>query len=42
MRQGGITEILTYDDHFTQEGFVILLSQDFPRAEEGPRKMMPR
>jgi predicted nucleic acid-binding protein len=25
MRQEGITEILTHDDHFTQEGFVRLL-----------------
>jgi uncharacterized protein len=25
MRQGGITEILTHDGHFTQEGFTILL-----------------
>jgi uncharacterized protein len=25
MRQQGITEILTHDVHFTQEGFVILL-----------------
>jgi predicted nucleic acid-binding protein len=25
MRQDGITEILTHDDHFTQEGFTILL-----------------
>ncbi len=25
MRQEGITEILTHDGHFTQEGFVILL-----------------
>jgi predicted nucleic acid-binding protein len=26
MRQLGITEVLTHDKHFTQEGFVILLS----------------
>jgi len=25
MRQEGITEVLTHDDHFTQEGFTILL-----------------
>jgi predicted nucleic acid-binding protein len=25
MRQQGITEVLTHDDHFTQEGFVTLL-----------------
>ncbi len=25
MRQAGITEILTHDDHFAQEGFVCLL-----------------
>ena len=25
MRQEGITEILTHDNHFTQEGFTILL-----------------
>ena len=25
MRAGGITEILTHDNHFTQEGFAILL-----------------
>jgi hypothetical protein len=25
MRQHGITEILTHDDHFTQEGFSVLL-----------------
>jgi len=25
MRQEGITDILTHDDHFTQEGFTILL-----------------
>jgi predicted nucleic acid-binding protein len=25
MRAGGITEILTHDNHFTQEGFTILL-----------------
>jgi len=25
MRQEGITEILTHDDHFKQEGFIILL-----------------
>jgi len=26
MRQMGITEVLTHDKHFAQEGFVILLS----------------
>ncbi len=25
MRQDGITDILTHDDHFTQEGFTVLL-----------------
>jgi predicted nucleic acid-binding protein len=25
MRQQGITEVLTHDDHFTQEGFITLL-----------------
>ena len=25
MRQEGITEILTHDNHFTQEGFTVLL-----------------
>ena len=25
LREEGITEILTHDNHFTQEGFVILL-----------------
>jgi predicted nucleic acid-binding protein len=25
MRQEGIVEILTHDDHFTQEGFTVLL-----------------
>jgi hypothetical protein len=25
MRQEGITDILTHDNHFTQEGFTILL-----------------
>ena len=25
MRQDGITEVLTHDSHFTQEGFTILL-----------------
>jgi predicted nucleic acid-binding protein len=25
MRQAGLTEILTHDDHFTQEGFITLL-----------------
>jgi predicted nucleic acid-binding protein len=27
MRQFGITEVLTHDKHFTQEGFVILLGE---------------
>ena len=25
MRQEGITDVLTHDDHFTQEGFTVLL-----------------
>jgi uncharacterized protein len=28
MRQLGITEILTHDKHFTQEGFMILLNDE--------------
>ncbi|MDX2229976.1 MAG: hypothetical protein NW220_10080 [Leptolyngbyaceae cyanobacterium bins.349] len=27
MRQLGISEVLTHDKHFTQEGFVILLTE---------------
>jgi hypothetical protein len=44
MRREGITEVLTDDDHFTQEGFTILLSLDVDvaRGAPMPRRRLPR